>query len=188
MQLKIEIPFVCYLLLIIGRNAIETRLKPSSHEKTKTLGQGTLSLFIFIASYIFSAFVVGKLLLELHDTTYPLFVLGALVMILAYIGRIVSVKKMGKSYDQFITPNSEGNFVTSGPFGVIRHPLYMLYTLEMAAFILIRFNMISLAALLVVISVSLYRAAEEEKLMEEKFGKAYLDYSKKTKRFFPFIY
>jgi protein-S-isoprenylcysteine O-methyltransferase Ste14 len=188
MPLKMSIPFFVYVLLLVARNAVEIKLKPHSFEKTPKIKPGGISLLIFIGSYMGSAFVVAKLLQESDDTNYPLFILGAFVMILAFMGRVSTVREMGKSYDQFIAPKSEGNLVTTGAFSLIRHPLYMLYTLEMSAFMLIKFNLVSLLFFWMVLSTSVFRAIKEEKLLEQKFGKAYGDYCRKTKMFIPFIY
>ncbi len=47
--------------------------------------------------------------------------------------------------------DSEGSFITSGIYSVIRQPVYTIYTVEMTAFLLIWFNAVSVAALVLVV-------------------------------------
>ncbi|MCK4465123.1 MAG: isoprenylcysteine carboxylmethyltransferase family protein [Bacteroidales bacterium] len=80
------------------------------------------------------------------------------------------------------------NLVTSGMYKYIRHPLYLSLMLVGFGILLknIGFTQIILASINIVFLV--FTAKVEEKEMIKKFGNEYLDYMKKTKMFFPYIF
>lgn len=70
--------------------------------------------------------------------------------------------------------------ITSGPFAVIRHPFYVAYSLAwLAAPVATHGPFVALFAL---IAIATYAASarREEKLLEERFGEAYLAYKRGT--------
>lgn len=80
---------------------------------------------------------------------------------------------------------SEGMLVTDGLYAFVRHPQYLgflLLTLGM----LIQWVTLPTALMWPILTVLYYRLArEEEKEMEERFGKEYLEYKHKVPRFIP---
>ena len=77
---------------------------------------------------------------------------------------------------------------TSGPYGYVRHPLYLGSFLIMTGF-LIMLNvhwLISLFCVLIVIGVVYKMTVEkEEKMLSDKFGQEYLQYQKAVPAFVP---
>jgi protein-S-isoprenylcysteine O-methyltransferase Ste14 len=75
--------------------------------------------------------------------------------------------------------------LTTGPFGRVRHPLYLG---SMLLFTAVWSSTLSLAALIVLCVIFVFYnhiAAYEEKKLEEKFGEAYIRYKKKIRRWIP---
>ncbi len=84
--------------------------------------------------------------------------------------------------------------VTDGPYRWVRHPMYLAFLLMMVATALLSVNglmgeprrcAIGGAGILLILSVILFRTAEEERRLVEQFGHAYQDYSRRTGRFLP---
>ena len=79
-------------------------------------------------------------------------------------------------------------FIQKGPFGIIRHPLYVSYI-----FILLGLSLtfltywILMPAFFVIIGIYSTSKAEEELLIEQ-FGEEYREYEKKVGMFFPKIW
>lgn len=78
--------------------------------------------------------------------------------------------------------------VTDGPFGIVRHPIYLaLDLLALGSAIWAPTPTIWAGFVLMVIGSDL-RGRTEERLLTEGFGDAYRNYMLKTKRFVPGIY
>lgn len=80
----------------------------------------------------------------------------------------------------------EHTLVTKGPYKRIRHPMYAVwYLLHLAFFMMSSNGLIGVYVIgFYVIPITL-RMREEEDMLTEKFGDAYLDYKKRTGRIFP---
>jgi protein-S-isoprenylcysteine O-methyltransferase Ste14 len=76
--------------------------------------------------------------------------------------------------------------ITSGPYHVVRHPIYS----GMLTAMLGTFFIAGIPGLLVLIAFSaivIYRIGIEERLMVQLFAEKYLEYKKRTKALIPFI-
>jgi protein-S-isoprenylcysteine O-methyltransferase Ste14 len=77
---------------------------------------------------------------------------------------------------------------TDGPFGLIRHPIYMgMNLLALGTAIWIPSIPVWIGFVLMAIGGDI-RARSEEVLLRRAFGAAYIDYSSHTRRFIPGIY
>jgi len=109
-----------------------------------------------------------------------------------YIGAIIynlNIIIVGK----YLLPAPSGlsenhKLIKKGPFGIIRHPLYVSYILILAGLSLTLLTYWILIPTLFVI-VGIYPTAKaEEELLIEKFGEQYREYKKKVGMFFPKIW
>ncbi len=82
---------------------------------------------------------------------------------------------------------AKDQLVTNGIYAYIRHPQYLGFLLITSG-MLIQWITIPTALMWPVLTVLYYRLAkEEEKEMEERFGKDYLEYKHKVPMFIPFL-
>lgn len=70
--------------------------------------------------------------------------------------------------------------VTTGLYSRIRNPIYVFGSLAIAGFILWINQPRLLLFLLVLVPMQFFRSRKEAKVLEEKFGAAYLEYKRKT--------
>lgn len=77
---------------------------------------------------------------------------------------------------------------TGGPFGIVRHPIYLGLNLLAVGTLLWVPTGIELAAALLLILGSDLRARSEERLLLEGFGDRYRAYMGRTRRFVPGVY
>lgn len=108
-------------------------------------------------------------------------VLGILLVI---IGVIFWLSAIFKSR---ITQNIEVNqLVTTGIYGIVRHPIYSAFLFAISGFIMIYANIVLFFMPIIywiILTVTMIKT--EEKWLTELYGNDYLDYSKKVNRFIP---
>lgn len=77
--------------------------------------------------------------------------------------------------------------ITSGIYGYIRHPLYSSLIMLAVGVFLKHISPLSVALVVAAVALSAAIAVIEEKENVRKFGDKYREYSRKTKRFIPFV-
>ncbi|MDX2129698.1 MAG: isoprenylcysteine carboxylmethyltransferase family protein [Chloroherpetonaceae bacterium] len=116
------------------------------------------------------------------------FYLGLIVMILSLVLAYSSVGTLGEYFDR-LTIKKNQPLITSGVYGVVRHPIYSAYLLLFSGFCLIMKSPLSLVLLLLIAYLwSITFIKREELMLIKQFGDSYIEYSKKVKRLIPFIY
>ena len=81
----------------------------------------------------------------------------------------------------------DADFVDSGPYGLLRNPMYTGLILFFGAGLLDDFEIIKFIVFLILLLVLLLKIRLEEKFLKKRFGKVYLAYMKKTYRLIPYI-
>ncbi len=84
-----------------------------------------------------------------------------------------------------IRKNSE--LVVTGPYRIIRHPMYIAQIITVIPLIIDYYSIYRLGALVVLISALLLKIQYEEKKLVDHFP-GYKEYQSKTNRLLPFIY
>ena len=106
--------------------------------------------------------------------------LGILIIIIAFIIMLVSIKDLGRNLSPFPRPIKNSNLVTKGIYRFIRHPMYYsLIFISIGVFII----KLSIYYLFLTISLALiikFKIALEDKYLMNKF-KHYLLYKNKVK-------
>lgn len=174
---------IIFIVIFTLRNFVEFFLIPKPAAK----GRGTGSLVLFYVLYLVLAISVAWHLLTDVSVNVLSFIFGLLIFVLFHIFRLISVRKMGRSYSQAVAPTDQGGLITTGFYSVIRHPIYLFYVLEMTGLMMVKFNYIALCAVLIDLVVTLYRIRDEEALLIQKYGDNYLAYKAKTRKLIPYI-
>jgi protein-S-isoprenylcysteine O-methyltransferase Ste14 len=182
-DMTFNIYFIVFLLIFIVRNIIEAKIKPRAD--TNPI-QGLASLLVFIFSYFISAGFVLFYLYSNPPSVPWVFIFGLALYIFSYIFRVRSINVIKESYSQGIVP--QGQLVSNGIYGQIRHPLYFFYCVEMVSFLLLKFNLISLVACAATIGAALFRINQEDNKLAGKFGSQFQEYKSRTRKFIPFIW
>ena len=106
--------------------------------------------------------------------------LGILIIVIAFIIMLVSIKDLGRNLSPFPRPINNSNLVTKGIYRFTRHPMYYsLIFISIGVFII----KLSIYNLFLTISLALiikFKIALEEKYLMNKF-KNYLLYKNKVK-------
>ena len=101
----------------------------------------------------------------------------------------VAILTLRKLFNR-IAIEPDHKLITTGIYGIIRHPIYLSYVLLFAGFcMLLHSNLITFVILGSICTIWLgHRIAIEEEMLLAKFGEEYKAYQRKTKKLFPFIY
>lgn len=97
---------------------------------------------------------------------------------------IISLTVLGRCFGIF--PEARG-LVTRGPYGLVRHPLYVGEIVATLGQVMIAASPALLALFAVFVSLQAWRAAYEEKALREVFPE-YADYLARTAKFVPRVY
>lgn len=107
--------------------------------------------------------------------------IGVLLAICSFTIRRSAIAALGRFWSLHVEMRTEHVLVTTGPFRYMRHPVYFSMILELAAVALIlKAPVAFLLVMLVFIPTLIRRLSLEEKALRDKFGAAYVEYSRHT--------
>ncbi len=110
---------------------------------------------------------------------------GAAVCVIATIATLSCWREMGRSWRIGIDPKEKTQLIFSGPFRIVRHPIYTLSILLVLGTLATRPTMAMLLIAIVHIACLQFEARREEAYLLTKHGDAYAAYSQRVGRFFP---
>jgi protein-S-isoprenylcysteine O-methyltransferase Ste14 len=141
----------------------------------------------------FLIIVLGFVLLRIFRTgslavdNTALQVVGA-VLFLAGLGLAVGARiYLGRNWGMPMTQKEEPELVTSGPYRLVRHPIYSGILLAVFGTSLAT-NLYWLIAFLVMGVYFVYSASVEEQFLMTSFPSTYPNYKAKTKMLIPFVF
>ena len=136
-----------------------------------------LQFFIISLHFFQWKFLPQKQIIQSSRFSY---LLGILIIIIAFIIMLVSIKDLGRNLSPFPRPINNSNLVTTGIYRFTRHPMYYsLIFISIGVFIV----KLSIFYLFLTISLALiikFKIALEEKYLMNKF-KNYLLYKNEVK-------
>ena len=114
--------------------------------------------------------------------------LGVLLYTAGGVLRLAPVFVLGRRFSGLVAIQPEHRLVTSGLYGIIRHPSYLgLFVLVLGWGLAFRSGVGVIIAVLMLIVV-LARIDAEERLLSESFGAEYDAYRTRTWRLVPYVY
>ena len=94
---------------------------------------------------------------------------------------------IGRNWSGVITIKQDHALIRSGPYALVRHPIYSGLTLAVIGSAIARGDIAAGLAILAILYAVLRRVQIEESWMSETFGSAYADYKASTPALIPFI-
>ena len=197
-EMLFRIVFWVFLLLVIIFNRIipalqakksEEKLLPDK-EAIKKEGKTTfvlrIVLFLLLLTFLILYSIYPPFMTSLHlDLPIWLRWVGTALAFIGVIFWIYSQSILGKYWTPQLQIQNKHRLITSGPYRVIRHPIYTAMFIWVIGLALFTANMVfALLALLTIIGLIL-RVPKEEKMMIGQFGDEYRKYIQITGRFFP---
>jgi len=146
---------------------------------------GLLGMIGFVAIAIF---VINPSWLAWADLTLPNWLrwTGIVIALFGFVLLQWAQSTLGKSWSDTPRMMKEQRLITSGPYHIIRHPIYTAFVLILGSTLLISANwLIGLAWLSMTLLEILSRIHFEESVMLEYFGDQYREYMNCTGRLLP---
>lgn len=178
--------FWLVLAAITVRNLSELCIKLPDQSRRTAGTTGRYSLFLLVAGHGISGTAILLYLYFDGGCGVAGMVMGLILLLAGFYGRVVGIRKMGASYHRMIIIPA-GGLVTDGIYSLVRHPLYFFYTLEMVGLFMVRPNSFSLCTLFLVISAILWRIRAEDPLLAKTYGAEFEAYRRRTKSFIPYV-
>ena len=166
------------------------RFLRSGNSDNKSSDKNTLLLIwiTILISVSVGVFISKTIILPMFTNVGHVFI-GLAIIIGGIIMRLVAVKQLGKFFTVDVTIRENHKLLQTGLYKYLRHPSYTGSLLSFFGLGLSLNNWLSLTIVFLPTLFSMiYRINIEEKVLTEKFGKQYLDYTAKTKRLIPFWY
>ncbi|MBI3300636.1 MAG: isoprenylcysteine carboxylmethyltransferase family protein [Deltaproteobacteria bacterium] len=102
--------------------------------------------------------------------------------------RVAGMAQLGPLFSGFVAVQKEHYLVTGGCYRWVRHPIYTGSLLALAGIFFVFRSRLVVVALPLYLAGTLWRIADEERLLAEAFGQEYEQYRARTWRLLPFIY
>ena len=136
-----------------------------------------LQFFIIILHFFKWEFIPQKQIIQVSIFSY---LLGFLIIIIAFIILLISLKELGRNLSPFPRPISNSNLVTTGIYRFTRHPMY--YSLIFISFgvFITKLSIYYLFLSIFLFLIMKFKIALEEKYLNNKF-KNYLLYKNEVK-------
>ncbi len=113
---------------------------------------------------------------------------GGLALTLAGIGLAIWARaNLGQNWSAKITIKEGHRLIESGPYAVVRHPIYSGFLLAMLGTALALGQLRALAAWALAFLGWKLKSRMEEEFMEHRFGAEYTSYRRRVKALIPFI-
>lgn len=112
-----------------------------------------------------------------HEPWTPMRIAAVIIGLPSLVLLIVARIELGGSFS--VRPKAQA-LVTHGLYSRIRNPIYVFGVLTVAAFFLYIRQPLGVSLLAVIIPLQMYRARQEEKVLEAKFGEEYRQYRART--------
>src|SRR2546429_7645181 len=99
-----------------------------------------------------------------------------------------SIVAIGRHYDLELEVHADHEIVRTGPYRIVRHPIYTGLLVHLTGACLATGNLLLVAGtLLIVLPIFVVRARTEERLLREQLGPTYDAYAREVGMLIPFV-
>ena len=176
----IKVATLVHRLLIICFYALWVILYIMRSSARATTDSFVAKAIAIVATFIPFAFPV----LSRPINNLGIMLFADVVIILGMIITLYSLSVLGRSVS--IIPQAR-SLVQTGPYRIVRHPLYLGELIAILGIVLARFSLSAMTVFCLLTALQIYRAVQEERLLAGTFPE-YESYSLNRARFIPGIY
>ncbi|MGA8443099.1 MAG: isoprenylcysteine carboxylmethyltransferase family protein [Candidatus Sulfotelmatobacter sp.] len=114
--------------------------------------------------------------------------IGVAVALLGLALAVAARIFLGRNWSGAVTVKEQHEFIRSGPYSVVRHPIYSGVLLGLLGTAIVVGEFRGLIALSFTALGLRLKSLKEEQFMEEEFGAAYRDYKRRVKALIPLVW
>ena len=181
-------PVVWVVFLVFWQiKAIDTK----ATQRLEPLGSRLLRVVLFIVAIVLlmtTRIPLPWLYLQFWAESLWSFWLGAAVMIAGLLFAVWAREHLGRNWSRSVTIKEGHELITSGPYAVVRHPIY---TGILVGFVGTAIALSQVRGLVVLVLISLVfwiKLRMEERWMRAQFGGSYAAYANRTAALVPYIF
>lgn len=115
-------------------------------------------------------------------------IIGSLLLIIGFLIFIIAIKQLGVALTPVVTPIENARLVTSGIYGIVRHPIYTGIITLAIGWSVFWGAILSFIASLALLLLFHFKTQKEEALLSKKYPEYTAYKSKVKKKIIPFIY
>ena len=124
----------------------------------------------------------------LYTMQSPMNVVGALIFIIGLVITVNAQMTLKRNYSGTLRIREGHQLITHGIYKYVRHPVYTGTLLRTFAIPIYTTSLLGFLFALVGIPLFIYRIGVEEHMLIEEFSDEYLEYTKATRKLFPYVY
>ena len=184
-----NITSVCWMVFWIYWSFGAPRRRPSKRKVARTftvLNTGLLYLGFLLV--LLGRSVPGSLSLLFAPPGIPIDVTGTVFAIIGVAFAIWSRQSLRNNWSGAVAITEGQQFIRSGPYAMVRHPIYAGMLLALLGTTLVSSTVGSLLGFVVAILSLCQKASIEEQFLMVEFGEQYAKYQREVKFLIPFIY
>jgi len=117
----------------------------------------------------------------------PTFVTGALVTLAGVFFAVWAREHLGKNWSRSVTVKQDHELITSGPYALVRHPIYTGILTGFLGSTIAEGQVRSLIAFVLVSAVLWFKLRLEERWMRDTFGDSYAVYAQRVAALVPYV-
>lgn len=116
-------------------------------------------------------------------------IVGSIVILAGLAFRLTAINTLKRFFTVNVSIQDDHKLITSGLYGILRHPAYTGGIISFIGCGLCYGNLLSLVCIAIPYTLLiLMRIKNEERVLTQNFGQAYIDYCARTKKLIPIIY
>jgi protein-S-isoprenylcysteine O-methyltransferase Ste14 len=166
----------------------------AAHTKTtqrlEPAGSRILRIFIFLIAIVLlstTRIPLPWLYLELWPVGLWPFWLGAFVTIAGLLFAVWARVHLGRNWSRSVTIKQDHELITTGPYGVVRHPIYTGILTGLLGTAIALSEMRGFIALALFFLAFWMKLRMEEQWMRSHFGETYATYARETAALVPYL-
>ena len=180
--------YVVTILWIAEFVIFPSHLKKQSKQEKKSF----FFILQFILLILLLNFFLGWLQIGTLDNQFTQNILnyvGITLYILGLLLRYVSIIHLGRFFTRNVAVSETHELISSGPYKMLRHPLYLgLFLLSTSVPLFFSNIILTPIAYLLMGYILNHRMTLEEHILESSLGQTYKHWKKSRYKFIPFIY
>ncbi len=136
-----------------------------------------------------AASVVDLVVLQHGRYSLTAFAVAGVALLLVGLGLYgVARRALGEFFSEDVRVTPQHKLVTGGPYRLIRHPIYLAEIMFGFSIPMILGSYYGFVIMVAPVPLLLRRIRIEEEMLVSRFGREYLDYSRRTKKLIPYVY